>query len=284
MIKRAYECVKSSFANLVGKKAMMKNTCTSRFAAIPFALLAMIIWLVPSVLIANDNAANVSITPSPIYVFVGQVASATATVTPADQYGTVTFKMDEDKTGKATVTPGTATAGVTTLIITGVKVGTTNLKGFVNGVEKTSVVVIVSPPGPYLTGELIPKVLYPTTNAQIAIGPRPDINITVSGQGEWSLQLKDANNNPVTVTTNVKIVLYGPSGTPAGSINVKAQKIMSLAVQTWVSTMPFQAAVTAQAAATGPYIASAEQFVTIIGATNRVDPKTAQQPFSILVR
>ena len=141
MIKRAYECVKSSFANLVGKKAMMKNTCTSRFAAIPVALLSMIIWLVPSVLIANDNAANVSITPSPIYVCEGDTASATGTASPSGQFNRVTFVMEN--TATATVTPGTASSGVTNLTITGVKAGITNLKGFVDGVEKTSVVVNV---------------------------------------------------------------------------------------------------------------------------------------------
>lgn len=141
MIKRAYESVKSSFANLVGKKAMMKNICTSRFAAIPVALLAMIIWLVPSVLIANDNAANVSITPSPIYVCEGDTASATGTVSPSGQFNRVTFVMEN--TATATVTPGTASSGVTNLTITGVKAGITNLKGFVDGVEKTSVVVNV---------------------------------------------------------------------------------------------------------------------------------------------
>ena len=89
----------------------------------------------------NPALATVTITPDPIIVCEGETLTAKATVVPSDQYGRVTFATDDPST--ATVTPLTATSGVTTLTIKGLKAGKTTLSGFVDKVKKTSVAVNV---------------------------------------------------------------------------------------------------------------------------------------------
>lgn len=89
----------------------------------------------------NPALASVSITPDPIIVCEGETVTAKATVVPSDQYGRVTFEIDSQST--ATVTPLTATSGVTTLTIKGLKAGKTTLSGFVDKVKKTTIAVNV---------------------------------------------------------------------------------------------------------------------------------------------
>lgn len=140
----------------------------------------------------NPALATVTITPDPIIVCEGETVTAKATVVPSDQYGRVTFEIDSQST--ATVTPLTATSGVTTLTIKGLKAGKTTLSGFVDKVKKTSVAVNV-------------------------IGFEIEINNTAVTDDDYVQIKDDICSHVFTTPCQVKVTGYPPSDVAVTLVN-----------------------------------------------------------------
>ena len=137
-----------------------------------------------------------------------------------------------------------------------------------------------NPKSPYVTGELYPKVLIPSSGDPIVVN-RPPATTPIRGSGAWSLVLRDANNNPVTVTVTFICKLYRPDGSVGGSARYADQKLMSLANQQWIQPTAQEMFVNAGVSVSGPYVVKTEGSVTAVGATNRVPPATAERPVTI---
>lgn len=140
----------------------------------------------------NPALATVTITPDPIIVCEGETVTAKATVVPSDQYGRVTFATDDPST--ATVTPLTATSGVTTLTIKGLKAGKTTLSGFVDKVKKTSVAVNV-------------------------IGFEIEVNNTAATDDDYVQIKDDICSHVFTTPCQVKVTGYPPSDVAVTLVN-----------------------------------------------------------------